>query len=544
MVERNRRSVVYFCYEEVIFMSFNEKLQYLRKENKLSQEQLADMLDVTRQSVSKWESGTTYPEMDKLIMLCKIFKCSLDDLTNDEVTDMKDVGKKSTSNNIMAGLLDNCLEIINKTIQMFKSMSFRQIVGCVVSLLILGLFLALLRLPFEGFERGIYSILQNIGHPAIVGFLSGLFNLIIDIIYFALYILLFVYIYKTAYLDKYEFVDDSTKYFKTEVTDDKEEVVDEKIKEEKIVRKERVHENRENTLFKILGGLVVGFVKFLVAFAAIPTVMILMVFCFLLVIDIYLFFEGIVFIGTFCALLFSIVLAIWFLELLSIFIFNRKASFKRLLWTFIVSIIGVSMSGGLFVLELSKIDFIDSVPSGMELVTKEYEYQMKSDFIIGYRPNYWQGSEYVVDDSMGEKVKIQISSYEDFVKLGMNESLNTYDVVYLNYYGSNAPEVKKMLDMVKDNLKEGVIYNYDDLHRVEIKVIASKKNIEAIKANTNKYFEEQVNYRDVCDYETYENQLNIYEEELDDLRMENNELKDQIRELEDYKNRVQDILGE
>lgn len=34
-------------------MSFNEKLQYLRKENKLSQEQLADMLDVTRQSVSK-----------------------------------------------------------------------------------------------------------------------------------------------------------------------------------------------------------------------------------------------------------------------------------------------------------------------------------------------------------------------------------------------------------------------------------------------------------------------------------------------------------
>ena len=68
-------------------MSFNEKLQYLRKENKLSQEQLADMLDVTRQSVSKWESGTTYPEMDKLIMLCKIFRCSLDDLTNDEIVD-------------------------------------------------------------------------------------------------------------------------------------------------------------------------------------------------------------------------------------------------------------------------------------------------------------------------------------------------------------------------------------------------------------------------------------------------------------------------
>ena len=75
-------------------MSFNEKLQKLRKENNLSQEALATLLDVTRQSVSKWESGTTYPEMDKLLMMCKIFKCSLDDLTNDEITDIKIDKKK------------------------------------------------------------------------------------------------------------------------------------------------------------------------------------------------------------------------------------------------------------------------------------------------------------------------------------------------------------------------------------------------------------------------------------------------------------------
>ena len=40
-------------------MSFNEKLQMLRKKNNLSQEELANMLDVTRQSVSKWESGVS-----------------------------------------------------------------------------------------------------------------------------------------------------------------------------------------------------------------------------------------------------------------------------------------------------------------------------------------------------------------------------------------------------------------------------------------------------------------------------------------------------
>lgn len=41
-------------------MSFNEKLQMLRKKNNLSQEELANMLDVTRQSVSKWESGVSH----------------------------------------------------------------------------------------------------------------------------------------------------------------------------------------------------------------------------------------------------------------------------------------------------------------------------------------------------------------------------------------------------------------------------------------------------------------------------------------------------
>lgn len=43
-------------------MRFSEKLQKLRKENKLSQEQLADQLDVSRQAVSKWESGLSFPK--------------------------------------------------------------------------------------------------------------------------------------------------------------------------------------------------------------------------------------------------------------------------------------------------------------------------------------------------------------------------------------------------------------------------------------------------------------------------------------------------
>ena len=85
-------------------MSFNEKLQMLRKKNNLSQEELASMLDVTRQSVSKWESGITYPEMDKLLSLCKIFKCSLEELTND---DIKEIGLENKKKLNFDNFIDN-----------------------------------------------------------------------------------------------------------------------------------------------------------------------------------------------------------------------------------------------------------------------------------------------------------------------------------------------------------------------------------------------------------------------------------------------------
>ena len=59
-------------------MSFSEKILYLRTRNGMSQEVLADKLSVSRQAVSKWESGVTLPETDKLIIISDMFKVSLD----------------------------------------------------------------------------------------------------------------------------------------------------------------------------------------------------------------------------------------------------------------------------------------------------------------------------------------------------------------------------------------------------------------------------------------------------------------------------------
>ena len=68
-------------------MTLGEKLSKLRKEYNYTQEQLADILGVSRQSISKWESDIAYPETEKLIELGKLFECSMDYLIKDEVTE-------------------------------------------------------------------------------------------------------------------------------------------------------------------------------------------------------------------------------------------------------------------------------------------------------------------------------------------------------------------------------------------------------------------------------------------------------------------------
>ena len=66
-------------------MTTGEKIAKLRKENNYTQEQLAELLGVSRQSVSKYESGLVYPETEKLIRLSELFGCTVDYLLKDYV---------------------------------------------------------------------------------------------------------------------------------------------------------------------------------------------------------------------------------------------------------------------------------------------------------------------------------------------------------------------------------------------------------------------------------------------------------------------------
>ena len=72
-------------------MTFGEKIQKLRKEAGLSQEELSYQLEVSRQAISKWERDNGYPETEKIVRMSKLFNVSLDYLLNEEDTQKPEI---------------------------------------------------------------------------------------------------------------------------------------------------------------------------------------------------------------------------------------------------------------------------------------------------------------------------------------------------------------------------------------------------------------------------------------------------------------------
>lgn len=79
-------------------MRFGDNLRKLRKLKGLSQEDLAEKMQVSRQSVSKWETGDSYPEMNNILELCKIFHCCINDLVNDSIIDIDSLDEEIIMN--------------------------------------------------------------------------------------------------------------------------------------------------------------------------------------------------------------------------------------------------------------------------------------------------------------------------------------------------------------------------------------------------------------------------------------------------------------
>lgn len=121
-------------------MDLSEKLLNLRKANDLTQEQLAEKTGVSRQSVSKWESGQSVPELDKIVALSELFNVSTDYLLKPSEIDLLTVKTQ---------MLENQQKTLEKEMQK-KTRQKKTILGCIaIYLLAFAILLLLKRISWE-----------------------------------------------------------------------------------------------------------------------------------------------------------------------------------------------------------------------------------------------------------------------------------------------------------------------------------------------------------------------------------------------------------
>ena len=131
--------------KEVEPMTLAEKLAALRGERKLSQGDLAEKLDVSRQSVSKWETGQAVPELDKIIKLADLFGVTVDELVRDGETPRPEAPQP---------------EVAERVVYVKQQLARTQILGVV--LLVLGLLSVILGVAVSG-NSGTYMAMAGAG---------------------------------------------------------------------------------------------------------------------------------------------------------------------------------------------------------------------------------------------------------------------------------------------------------------------------------------------------------------------------------------------
>lgn len=136
-------------------MEFSEKLTTLRKQAGLSQEQLADRLGVTRQSVSKWESGAALPELVKLISLSEMFDISLDYLVKDFMDEPGQVGESSPDTARLEQKVDDLTRYVKGSFYAYDSKT--RILGLPLISIRVG-FVRRQQMTWENVAKGVLAI--------------------------------------------------------------------------------------------------------------------------------------------------------------------------------------------------------------------------------------------------------------------------------------------------------------------------------------------------------------------------------------------------
>ena len=461
-------------------MKFCDKLQKIRKENNVTQEQLADKLNVSRQAVSKWESGTAYPDTEKLIQISKIFNISLDELVNDNKNNSQ---KKSDKRFNFMETFNMVFEFFGNIFSMFSAMKFSEKIKFIIEM---GLLLLIVIGSSIISKDIICEIVRRLFIFMPDNLLRGIIYLVDTLLYIVwiiLGVIIFVRVIKTRYLDYYVIIKDDNV---------KERIIEEPIKELKEKKEYKVvirdPEHSSYNFIKKIGKIFMFLLKCMAVFIAIPVVMSFIFFVMLLVISLMYLFSGIFFNGITIALLgiiLFIFLIIYFIYNLA---FNRKNSYSKLFMIFILSITLVGVGIGLSFATLATFTTYDD--NEIERVTKTYIIDMKDNLIINDIMDV--PNEKIVIDNTLSNIKMDITSCGDGEIYTYTYSVNRYDED-IDKYNYNVYEIAN------------TYVDYDEINRLKSVIEDLKKK----RINTNIFYNS-------CSYEI--EKLYISEDNLTKLR--------------------------
>lgn len=521
-------------------MEFCKNLQNLRKKQNMSQEQLAEKLDVTRQSVSKWESGQTYPEMDKLITICKLFNVDLNDLINGDVFDEKG---KVKSKSFFDNFVNDFTKYVKQVSNLLSKKTFKEIVKFCVEIAAIIIVILLCRIPIElliSAGRNVFSFLGNdLGNV-----IFHIWSFIINIIYLILAVIGFFTIFKYRYLDGEEELD-----FYQDTDDETNEVKTNNVKSASYKKIEKT--TSSFSFVNLLTGIVMFFIKMFLFFIFVPLAFILLgtLVCFALSIS-YLF-QGVVFFGIIIGLFGAVVLLIVLLEFLFNIIFDKKNNLTRVFITFIVSLILLGIGIGITTLDITKLKIIDDAPSNIEITNKTNTVKFNKDMIFTSYCNYFIASDvnFIEDTTLGNNIKFEIAYYDKYVDVNFENNNNKISYIYSS--DGIGYEFGELYEMFLNDLKTDYIYNYSKLSEIKVTIYGSKTNIETLSENSLKYcdyVEEQEEYNNYeIERNSLENKITELNEELENLQTENEKLKTKVEDLEESKqellNQIKDLLN-
>lgn len=449
-------------------------LKKLRKDNNISQEELAESLGVSRQSISKWESASAYPEMEKIIQLCEKFNVNIDDLLNKNIREIKN---EETSKNNINKIFESFLGFIKDTVNLFCSMRFKTKIKCLFEQCIVACVLICIIFLIHEIFGDLVSSMLNVFPEKIYYFLLNLFESMYVIFSFIISIGIILYIFKFRYLDYYRKFRNSA--IGSDSSNEIKKVDDSFYKNESkiIIRDSKYSE------YSFINGIIKLFI-FVIKFISF---IFLILFCFVLILILTGFVlsftiikSGILFLGIILLLFSSAVINILIILILLNFIFNRRCEKKKIIFSFILSIIFLGIGFGICVIGLLNFDIKNSINSdnySNENITIDMNNKLFIDTYYSY--------EFVEKEIDNIEISYTINKVceADIYVLKMDS-----DMMSLQIHSLCLNPMKIFKQLINDiNNKMVTLYNSDIQNIV---IYTSKENIEIIKENTIKYYRE------------------------------------------------------